>query len=233
MSLETLQFQSRLRGKFEALNEAETDMAFHPLMIKKANREYYSIKEYEKFNKREKILYAIAPHPGHVTQYSELNGKIESSEHHSQKRSSKIFFYTPNLSLISENMNGSIFYQLRGETTFQVSKRIPYFIKADSREQQATYQLRGFETRGMKPVATDTWLSVNPLGTEIAQVDKEINHLEAAGAFLKRIPSIHLAREIFMDRYFLKSLDISLDRNALASDHGIGYGMLRIDRKCF
>lgn len=216
-----LQFQSRLRGKFSIINKAQSDMGFLPLMIKEANREFYSIKEYEKFNSREKIQYSIVPHAGHFSQYEALNSEISDSSHFTQKRNSKIFFYTPNLTLISENMNGSIFYQINSETIFEVSKKIPHFNSVDSREQSATYQLRGYETRGMIDVPEDRWLITSRDGQSIQEALTDLNHLNAAKGFVERIPSIHLAREIFIDNYFLSSLDPSLNQNQLARDHGI------------
>ena len=67
----------------------------------------------------------------------------------------------------------------------------------------------------------DKWLAVSKNGQSIREVSTGLNHLKAAKGFIERIPSIHLAREIFIDKYFLSSLDPKLNQNQLARDHGI------------
>ena len=216
-----LQYQSRLQGKFKALNESESDLAFLPLLVKKANREYFSILEYERFNKAEKIQYSIVPNAGYISQYVDLNDRTNNKDHVALKRDTKIFFYTPNISLVSKNMNGSLFYSPRGNTYLKVEETIPFFTSMDSRVQEVSYQLRGYETRSMKALETNKWLKVNIEGTELSESSKNIHHLHAARGFLRRIPTIQLAREIYLNQYFVDALDPVHDGNTLARDHGI------------
>lgn len=216
-----LQFQSRLKGEFQQEDKPETDMAFFPLLIKEANREYYSIQEYATFDQAEKLRYSITSNAGHVSQYKTLNKFLKQENQIAPDRDSKIFFYTANVSLIAKNMNGAIFYTLRGDARIKLSKSIAGFTSTDKRDQEAYYQLRGYETRPVAQVTYDKWMLVNPEGTDLVQMRAGQRHLNVAEAFLKRIPTIHLAREIFLDKYFNKFLDPELDANQLARDYGV------------
>lgn len=214
-----LQFQSRLKGEFKSLNKPETDMAFYPLKIKEANREYYSIQEYKKFSQFEKLKYALVPHPGFSSQYSALNKMLNSTEFDTSERNTKIFFYTANVSLITENVNGSLFYFPSGIAQLRVEKSIPSFVAESTKQQRAVIQLRGYENQKLTDLTFDQWLEVDSKGQSFDKVEKTNKYLSATENFLLRIPTIQLAREIFMRNYFYKVLDTKNTAQVLARDH--------------
>lgn len=216
-----LQFQSRYSGEFEVKNETETDMAFYPLKLKEANREYYSIQEYRKFDKFEKLKYATVPSPGFSSQYSNLNKMIKSNKLIDGQKDSKIFFYTANTSLIVKNVNGSLFYTPNGKTQMRISDSVASFNKKTKNEQSALLQLRGYENQKVTKLNLGEWIEVDPSGIASRQMEEVNRYLATAENFLLRIPTIHLAREIFIRDYFIKILDPSHTAKTIARDHGV------------
>ena len=190
--------EARVKGDFKTLNLPESDTGLYPVLVKEANREYYSIKEYNALNEEYKIIYKIKENPGHQTQYKKLNELLNET---SVTRDSIIFLYSPNVTLISKNASVSLFYSMNGKSYFNASTNIRNMDKTDQRDQSIHYYLRGYTNKTEHEVEEDSWYSVDQKGSSARIISKPPPVLHSISAFTNRIPTIQLAREVFIRKY--------------------------------
>lgn len=211
--------QARISGEFEALNKPETDLAFYPLMLKEANREYYSMQQYRQLNEVDKFTYSITENPGYLLQYQALNKKIKESLDIMQGRVTDIFLYTPNTSINLTNSNLNIFYALNGKTHLKASKNIKSFKSNDTSVQSFSLGLRGYNNKTLEDISYDTWYEVNEKGTQVLE-NKELSKVYAVTeAFMSRIPTIQLAKEILFLKHGREIYSRNISKNHLAKHH--------------
>lgn len=214
-----LNWQTRLKGEFLAQDKPETDMSFFPLMLKDANREFYAIQEYRSKTEEEKLQFSIEKNPGHVSQYKALNEKINSKQREQTfKKDIELFIYSPNASFILKNSHISLFYAVNGKSFYNISKDIINFQNTDNRAQEATGLMRGFENTKSYSVEWDKWTQVSRDGQAISSLEKT-NQLETMDSFSMRIPTVHLAREAFVEKYSLDLLDPTVAVDKISSQY--------------
>lgn len=211
-----INWQSRLTGEFPSLDKTETDLAFYPLLLKKANREYYAISEYNKFTDDERLEFSVVDNPGHVSQYKKLNSYLSSDQEVFAKRDSIAYIYTPNTSFIAKNSHLSVFFSLRDKTIFKSSFVQENFIKKDDRSQSVKAFYRGYNNKNEFSPDPQKWYSVNKEGTEIVEDDGGSKSIDAIDGFSSRIPTIHLAREELLRTYSQKLLSAEISQKHMA-----------------
>lgn len=189
-----IHWQIRQTGKFQEENLAETDLMFYPLMLKEANREYYSRVEYSKMNNDQRLLYHTRKNPGHITQYKELNELLQEKSDVINRKNIKVFMVTANSSYLIENGHFDLFYVTNGVSKFRYKSKLEGFTSEDKRETKVTSLLRGYSNRVEKTLNENVWYKVNRVGDSIAESDLE-QEFKMIDLFVKRTPTIHLARE--------------------------------------
>ncbi len=205
-------------GVFSTDNMAETDQGFYPLKIKKANREFFSRLEYQKLNHSQRQIYLTKKNLGHFSQFKNLNDFLKE-DHYLNKRNNEIFVVTPNITLKAVNANLDMFYGVNGLGNFRVQKSIDRFKTADKRESFFFTMKRGYTNKETETYAFDQWFEVDKEGREISTVDLGLE-FRKIDLLVKRIPAIHLAREILLEQKF-KFLNIeSLDEKDFAQSYG-------------
>ncbi|MBT4791443.1 MAG: hypothetical protein HON90_07720 [Halobacteriovoraceae bacterium] len=216
-----IQFQSRLMGEFEKLNQPESDLGFNPFQVLQANREYYSIHEYRKMNKDERVRYAIAKHPGYDSQYDKLNQLMKKNDKLFENRDTHFFIYSPNISIEGVNTNVSLFYEPNGVSYFRLDDSYKYFNKKDFRISFNKVYFRGHQNLAEMEPDNKKWYQMDKTGSTISEEKSEKTPLLSASiAFLNRIPSIHLAREIWLEKYSFDFLKAQQTPRELAEMHG-------------
>lgn len=193
-----IHYQGRLAGKFTVLDKVESDTGFYPLMLKQANREFYAINEYRSLPLEYKPTYSVKRNPGHQLQYKKLN---ELLQEYQLKKTTKVFIYAPNVSLLAKNVSLDLFYNINSKTMLKYSKTLEGFEKLDSRESSLEIYLRGYENSKVSEVEEGIWFEIDKDGKSIGNAYDYPKALDAITSFPRRIPSIHIAREIFMRKY--------------------------------
>jgi hypothetical protein len=191
-------WESRLKGKFEKINKPETDTGFYPLLVKAANREHFAIDDYQRLPDELKLRYLIKENPGHESQYQKINEFLSETE---VSRNTKLFLFTPNASILAENVNIHMMYTVNGKSYVNYTKRPDGFTHTDSRLQNISTFLRGHSNKIVGTLDEDIWYEADRTGTEIKISTNYPKTLDAIKAFTKRIPSILVAREIFLRKY--------------------------------
>lgn len=213
-------YRARLSGEYKDINRPESDLAFLPLKVLKANREYHSIQEFRDFNKKQKLQYSIVKNPGYVSQYYSLNQKMIENSKQIVKRDTRLFVYTANLSLEVLNSHLDLFYGIKNSTFFRTKKSYEKFVKKDNRLQNATVSFRGYLNKEEVQISDEKWYQSDEKGLEVRPANSELHLYEAASVFTERIPSIWLARELWLEKYSLDVLKVQDDFQKYAVQYG-------------
>lgn len=223
-------WQVRKIGKFEEQNLAETDMMFYPLMLKKANREYFSIQEYRKMDHDQRLLYQTRKNPGHITQYEKLNDYLQMDKDKLVKKNTNIFIVSLNSTYYVENGHFDLFSPINGDTKFRFYDQVDGFKNDDPREAKVTTMLRGYNNNEEKILKKNQWYLVPREGKTIETGDF-FKQFSKISLFVKRIPTIHLAREIILRDSFQHLLEQDQSAKKFAVDYG--YRLWNLDGKEF
>lgn len=216
-----IHFQTRIMGKFNPLERVESDLSFYPLPILNANREYYMIQDYRKLkNKQERLEYSIEKNPGYLSHYNELNRLSLENDEFFKKRNTRFYIYTPNVSIEGANSSVDLFFEPNGESIFQVNETVENFEKTDTRDQTKIVSFRGYNNKQQELPDNGKWYKVDRRGTQMSSLDYNTAALDTTREFLSRIPSIYLAREIWLKKYSRKILDLNLSSFELAENYG-------------
>ena len=213
-----IQTQSRLPGEFEPMNKPETDLAFYPLMIQEANREYYARKEFQQYKQFEQMIYSITENAGYTHQYVRLNEMNKENSEYMKNIDSHLMIFTPNVTMNLINSHANIFYSVNSKTHLKITEDIPGFKKKEGINQSHEVSLRGYNNRDKKELPVGEWFEVNQKGSEIYGGEKLEKTYAVTEGFLRRIPTIQLAREIFFNKYTKSLFNSSLGKNELAKD---------------
>jgi hypothetical protein len=182
--------QPRLKGRFSPISNSETDLAFLPLLTLEANREYYSIEEFNSLSLEDRALYSVAAHPGYKSQYDSLNQRLEQGRF---DKESHLIVYTSTLTLSLKNVSSSVFVENEKRSLVKVMREIPNFETEKENNLIGQYQLRGYGKRKLEDIEFNKWFATDG---ESLDFQTKTPALEAVEGFVARIPSIHIVREI-------------------------------------
>lgn len=214
-----MSYRSRMNGKYEALDRPETDLAFYPLKVLKANREYHMIHEYRGFDPSERLKYAVVPNPGYVRQYDRLNLILSQNTEDIKLRDTRLLLYTNNLTFELLNSHIDVFHGIRGRTAFKATKQEPHFKRKSNRKQNIMVSFRGYENKNEQKIENSDWYQSDKKGLSLEPAQKK-QMFQAVANFTKRIPSILLARELWLSKYSKGLFNSELDYDKFAVNFG-------------
>ncbi len=218
-----IHYETRESGEYLERNLPETDLAFLPLMEKRANREFYMIKEYRRLDEVEKLEYSIVKNPGFINQYKELNNYITANDSLIGDKKSHFFIYTPNATFEGEMANMDISYTYYGKSLVYLSEKQDGFKTRHEEKVDINVTLRGYKEFKVEKLGFNTWYEVDPKGREMISSNENLNVLDAARGFTKRIPSLYLLREIWLKEKFAEvfKTDLSFKKYAQLTGYRI------------
>lgn len=193
-------FQQRRLGKFETIDLAETDQALLPLLLKEANREHFMRQDFQLLDDDDQLSYVLEKNPGHVTQYKFLNDNLEKNKEDISKWETEVFFFTPNGTFLLKNPIFHAFYEELSQTQFFLTDKISGFKQDDERKSSGQVTFRGYTNENANKIPLDQWVAVNPQGTGLVRSNSMVDDIKPVDFFVKRIPSIHCAREIYFEK---------------------------------
>ena len=213
-------FEHRKVGVFPMVNRTETDLAMYPLLEKTANRSYFARKEYQKLDKRQRLLYTLEKNPGHVAQYLGINKMLEEQSKLLQKRETEFFVFTANATFLMKNPIFHLFHETTGQSLVKLKDSIEHFNSTDPRSSSGEVFFRGYNNKSFKELAINKWQAVDPEGLSITPL-AESTPMKPLEYLVKRIPSIHYARELFLRKYSSFLSKDGWSKKLLAKEHGL------------
>lgn len=217
--------------------ERETDTLFYPLSLWRANWESTQeaqeqgawVEQLDDGDGEVLKFWDQIPLPVE-TQINRLNRLItKNNEKMINQKDTYYFLVTPSATFEGAFLQAEIVALESGKTYFNQKKISHYSLKEsqpmeeessenESESRDVKVGLRGYESRELQTASLDTWYEVDPLGRSLGQVEDsdKLRHLQLSTLLTRRIPTILLAREIWLKRYNFLAYNIN-DPNALAS----------------
>lgn len=214
-----IHWQVRKSGEYKEENLAETDLMFYPLMLKEANREFFSRAEYAKMDHDQRLLYQTRRNPGHISQYKKLNELLKNNEEILNRKNVKVFIVTANSSYLVENSHFDLFYATNGQSKFRYQSVLDGFKNTDTRKVKATAFLRGYNNRVEKRLSDNQWYEVPRDGKSLSEKDLS-EQFKTIDLFTKRTPTIHMARELIIRNDYKHLLNKDDDPSVIATEYG-------------
>ena len=212
-------FQQRRIGKFKTIDLAETDQSMLPLLLKNANREYCMRQDFQVLNDEQQMTYVLEDNPGHVTQYNFLNEHIQENKEAIQKWDTEVFFFTPNGTFLLKNPIFHAFYEELSETRFYLTDEIQEFESEDKRKASGKVTYRGYTNENANEIPINQWVAVDPTGSGLIKRQEMEEKIRPIEYFVKRIPSVQCAREIYL-KQMSSFMWNDFDNRKLAVDYG-------------
>ncbi|MBC7539705.1 MAG: hypothetical protein H7281_12855 [Bacteriovorax sp.] len=206
---------SRSENTFEETDVRETDVTFFPYS------EYESLPVTEKRQYIEDDLIQLVEKTNtDINHYKNLNEKVEANNKMTKGKPTYAFIVMPNSTLmgISPNVEvvalvgGKTFLKKRSSTTLGLTKK-------EEIPNDLFLQMRGYDNKTLSSVQEDQWIAVEEKGRSYAQAE-DVRWLNVGEFITKRIPSIMLGREIFLEKYSEFSFREKYDPVVLARKDG-------------
>ncbi len=213
-------WQVRNLGKYKTQNLAESDLMFQPLMEKEANREHFSRLEFQKLPYEDKMQYELETNKGHKSQYAKLNELLLENNKEIEKKDTTVFLTVPNATYIAKNAHFDTYYSLNGKGHFRYKDKLEGIEKTDIRKSEVTALFRGYTNRNEEKLEQNVWYEVDEKGREINSSEINIKQYKPLDLFVKRTPSIHIAREHFIRESFSFLFDNHLTDKSMAEKYG-------------
>lgn len=217
---------SRMENDFQEMNVRETDVLFYPY----AEYEALPIRE-SKTYKEDDLLELIEADNNQVNQYKALNEKMARNNKLTNGKPTFAFIVMPNASFMGYSPSIEMVSLLGGKSYFK--KRSISFLGLKDKEgviaSETLLQIRGFENKELTPIEEDTWFTVDERGREVSK-SSDVYWLTMGEFITKRIPSLMIGREIFLDRYSRFLFEEKIDPMELAKVQGYRlWGKMKTD----
>ena len=206
---------SRSERTFSENNIRETDVIFFP----------YS--EYESLPINEKKLYLeddlielISENKSIIRQYKTLNEAVLTNNKMTREKPTYAFLVTPSATIMGLSPSVEVVTLIGGKTF--IKKRSSETLQLKSQDEipnDLLLQLRGFENTTLTTMQEDLWITVDERGRNYEQT-VDTNWLNMGEFITKRIPSIMLAREIFLKSFSEFAFREKYDPILLAKNDG-------------
>ena len=214
-------FQHRRIGKYKEYDLAETDQSMLPLLIKEANREHFMRQDFKLLDDQDQLNYVLEENPGYVTQYKELNKLLSQDIDKYLKWETEVFVFTANATFKLNNPVFHLFYEDLSQSKIFLTDRIHGFDahEKDKRKSSGMLSFRGYRNEEAATIPVDQWMSVDAEGKSQGRDFEMKKKIRPIDFFVKRIPSIHMARELYLNKISNFLID-DFDKEKLAVKYG-------------
>lgn len=204
---------SRSESQFEELNIRETDVLFFPLKL------YEAMPVVEKKPYLEDFLIELIDEKNtRINQYKALNTEIVKNNSMTKNKTTFSFLVMPNGTLMGNSVNVEAVV-LIGSRSYIKNRSSKFLGHQTAVDENLSLQLRGFENKELSVVNADTWMFIDEKGRTLGIVDD--TYWLTMGEFItRRIPSLMLGRELFLQQYSGFLFDPASTPLVLARDYG-------------
>ncbi len=207
---------ARQNNEFSEVNVRETDVLFYPY----AEYEALPVTDKKQYKEND-LLELIEDSNTQINHYKNLNEKLSIANSWAGKKPTYSFIIAPNATFMGYSTSMEIVSLLGGKTYFKKRSLKTLGLQAQEGAElpETLLQLRGFDNKELKPIEEDVWFAVDDRGREVTR-DENIHWLTMGEFITKRIPSIMMGREIFLERYSKFAHQEKTDPLLLAKSEG-------------
>jgi hypothetical protein len=210
-----LNWQARLPFKLKPSNLEETDPLFLPLSMKEANSVYYQHLERQN-NTEEKLLSSVASEKTHnLAQFNKLNDLIEENNKKIAPKISKLFLVMPNGTIYGQNLQLELYSRLGRKSYFKLKDPTETYEidpAKDEVQQLGYFYFRGYNNQDSKDISVSQWYEVDEKGKSISEFSQGDKEFLLSEILVKRIPSIMVAREMWLNTFSIPLLQSDLKK---------------------
>ncbi len=182
----------RGRKPLEVDQAPETDSLSLPLLVRDANRQFFEREQFLSGSDRERVAQVMDLEERAVEQQVKaLNTLIEENN---QRLSlpTRVMLVAPNGTLVAKNTSFDVVHQVGGES---------FFKRRAAPDGELGLYLRGYAQTEAIGVNDDQWYSVASAGRSYAPVTGDSGAIQLLELFTRRIRTIELARERWVQKF--------------------------------
>lgn len=188
----------------------ETDSFSLPLLVREANRQNFERSIYQNQNDLQRVIeYVNFEENATRDQFLSLNKKV--LENNAQMNfTTKVMLVAPNSSIISSGVSFDFIYLNGGKS----------FFKRRETEGDFKLSLRGYIAEDLKTVSEPLWYEVASNGRSFSEASDNQGTLQILELLTKRIQTIELAREIWVNSLTIPLVNSISEPQKLAREFG-------------
>lgn len=199
-----------VRGEASVDFAPETDAHSLPLLLGEANLEFFQRKLFQSQTDREQLSEVMDLGDSAVKLQVKRLNKLRN-EHATKKFvNTKVMMVAPNGTLVSKQVSFDMVSTLGG----------PGWFKRRSEGGELVLHLRGHMNKETTEVTTLNWWEIDPTGRHTVWLNDPPGSLQILELLTKRIQTLELAREIWIEKFSLPIFATLSDSKKLALEHG-------------
>ncbi len=196
----------------------QTDQVSLPLMVREANIDHFERAIYQNQDELQRFLnLSEGTSKASEQLFAKINEFKKSHKEELGKLSNHVFVVAPNYSLDVINTDFDAFYLPNDKGYF---KRREDLVVQENIPHQFNLHLRGYANETVQEVSSANWTVVEAEGKSAEEDAASSPHLSILELVTKRIASIELAGEIWVEKYTLPILQNLGNEEKLATDLG-------------
>lgn len=194
------------------LDEApETDSMSIPLLVRDANQEFFERAFFKYQKDRDHLTEVMTLEDRAIKEQFESINRFRKTENPLLLIPTKMMIVSPNATLISVNSSLDFVYLFGNKS---------YFKKRLENQPEISLHLRGYSTFESKPIGDLKWYEVAANGRAFEQMSDVPGNLQVLELLTRRIKTIELAREIWIQKFTLPMLATIQDARNMAKNYG-------------
>lgn len=188
----------------------ETDAVSLPLMVREANQEFF-----------ERQLFSSQKDAGHLAEMMDLEMGAVNAQYAKINELRQKNPVTLRTSVMLVSPNATVFSKQVSFDMVHVNGGKSFFKRREMTEgEEISFGLRGYTNTEKTSLENDSWYEVDPTGRNALALTDAPGELQVSELLTRRIKSIELAREMWLEKYSLPVFATMNDSKKLAIDHG-------------
>lgn len=206
-------WDARERSPYPLELAPETDTYSLPLLVRKANQEYFSRLIYQQQNDEARRIEVMTTddHPME-NQIKELNLLREKNNSFFNSRETRLMMVAPNGTLVTKGGSFDFVHLIGGKS---------WFKKRSKREGEEFHlHLRGYAATEVNSIADESWHEIELTGRSVTALEAPAGELQVLELLTKRIKTLEYARELWISDFSLSVLELLDKPESLAREAG-------------
>lgn len=202
----------RSKAEYPVESAPETDSLSLPLLVRESNQQFFERAIFKSQTDQGRLgEIMLLDDTAVIEQIKSLN-QLRTSNNPSMSLHSKMMVVAPNATVVSKDAGFDFVFLPGGKS---------YFKKRTSGEgEELTLHLRGYTATGTNNISDNNWNEVEVLGRGFNTLTNAPGQLQVLELMTKRIKTIELAREHWVQKFTLPFLNVKDNPEALAKDFG-------------
>jgi hypothetical protein len=192
--------------------QPETDSVSLPVMIREANRQHFERNIFQLQSDQSRLSEVVDLEENAVTNQFKAINEIWGRNNSILTLTSKVMFVSPNSTLVGSNVSFDYLYYSGGKGYFKK--------RSTQKEEEFFLHLRGYTDFLIIPITATSWHEVIPDGRLFTPLFDVPGILQVTELLTKRIKTIELAREIWVESFTVPIVRLRKNPTLMAREYG-------------